>query len=369
MKSMYRLMLLITENCNLNCRYCYEHRKNKKVMSFNDAALMIDEWLANADPEAPYVLEVFGGEAFVNFPLIRQIDDYIQKNYSHLNVKYETTTNGTLVHGEIQDWLNQNREKFHIAVSLDGTKQMHDINRTFSDGKGSFDQIDLAFFTTTWPHCPAKMTISDQTLPYMAEGVIYLDSMGFKCDTTLSVGVAWDQEKNLPVLMRQLEILANYYIQNPEKELCTLLNQDLRLIHTPIDADYRFCGAGVDMLCCDTSSNVYPCQGFAPVSIGEGAETFHEFDEAGFRFTKENTCRECSWVRLCPNCYAANLQSTGNIQKVDPDLCGLYRVCILASARIQYARIMQKREMTRDDQLVLKAIQIICNQAGELYGA
>ena len=62
------------------------------------------------------------------------------------------------------------------------------------------------------------------------------------------------------------------------------------------------------------------------------------------------------FVRLCPNCYAANLQSTGNIQIVDPNLCELYKLCILASAKIQCNRILMKEEFTKDDQLVLKAI-------------
>ena len=65
------------------------------------------------------------------------------------------------------------------------------------------------------------------------------------------------------------------------------------------------------------------------------------------------------FVRLCSNCYAANLQSTGNIQKVDDNLCQLYKLCVMASAKIQAKRIMQKKEKTHDDQLVLKAVSMI----------
>lgn len=357
-----RIMLLVSESCNLRCTYCYEHQKNSKKMTFEIAKSILDKNLKYASEDEPIIIEVFGGEAFANFPLIKKIDEYINKEYSNLNVKYETTTNGTLVHGEIQEWLYERKDKFYIALSLDGTKEMHDLNRCFENGKGSFDSIDIDFFRKTWKECPAKMTISEKTLSKLAEGVVYLDKLGFKCDATLSIGVDWDQERNLPVLIEELNKLVDYYIENPDIPLCTMLNMDLRLVLTPIDDDYRFCGAGIDMMCFDTHGDAYPCQGFAPVSIGDEAKNFINYDEKNFRFSKENICKNCSWVRLCPNCYAANLQSTGDIQKVDSNLCQFYKMCILASAKIQYKRIVHKKNFTHDDQLILKAVSKIQKQ-------
>lgn len=354
-----RIMLLVTENCNLNCIYCYEHQKNKRIMTFDTAKSILDEYLPTMKEKNTVIIEVFGGEAFINFDLIKEIDNYIRDNYSDINIIYETTTNGTLVHGEIQNWLSKNKERFAISLSLDGTKYMHDQNRVYIDGKGTFNNIDMDFFRRTWPGCPAKMTISQKTLPYLAEGIKYIDSLGFKCDTTMSVGVDWDAERNVPILVKELSKLVEYYIENPDKQLCTLLNMDLRLILTPIDNDYRFCGAGIDMVCFDTQGDCYPCQGFAPVSIGKQSEYYKNFDTNSFLFNDENPCRKCMFVRLCSNCYAANLQSTGNIQKVDDNLCQLYKLCVMASAKIQAKRIMQKKEKTHDDQLVLKAVSMI----------
>ena len=117
-----RIMLLVTENCNLNCVYCYEHQKNSKVMSFSMAKDILDKQLSKCDPKAPVVIEVFGGEAFANFKLIKEIEEYVSSQYSHLHVMYETTTNGTLVHGEVQEWLLEHKDQFFIALSLDGTK-------------------------------------------------------------------------------------------------------------------------------------------------------------------------------------------------------------------------------------------------------
>ena len=352
-------MLLVTEDCNLRCSYCYEHRKNSKVMSFETAKIILDKHLMGMKPENNVVIEVFGGEAFLNFPLIRKIDDYVHDNFPQINVMYETTTNGTLVHGEIQDWLSKNKDRFFIALSLDGTKFMHNLNRRTVDGRNSFEMIDIEFFQKTWPGCPAKMTISRQTLPYMSEGIMYIDELGFKSDTTLSIGVDWDISEAVPILIKELTKLIDYYIRNPDIQLCTLLNIDFRMYLVPFDENYRFCGAGLDMICYDVLGNVYPCQGFAPVSIGELSKEYQNFDEKNFRFSEKNICKECPLVRLCSNCYAANLQSTNDIQVVDKNLCQIYKICILASAKIQYLRILAKQEFSRDDQLILKSIEEI----------
>ena len=353
------IMLLVTENCNLNCSYCYERRKNLKNMPYETAVSIIDAHLKDAAPDKPIVIEVFGGEAFANFDLIRKIDAYVERTYGDLKVFYETTTNGTLVHGEIQEWLTKRKEKFLLSVSVDGTRDMHNRNRVFASGKGSFDSIDLDFFVKTWSGCPAKMTISERTLPNMSAGIIYLESLGFKCDATLSVGMEWDYEKNQEIFIRELIKLIEYYIARPEQQLCTMLNLDLREILAPFDENYRFCGAGVTMTCYDADGKRYPCQGFAPVSIGEAAETYVDFNPDHFLLSDDNMCKRCLAARLCPNCYAANLQSDGNIQIVNRDLCSLYKLCILASAKIQYQRIAKKRTYTRDDQLTLKAIGMI----------
>ena len=354
----YHIMLLLTNECNLNCIYCYEHHKNVSKMTFHTAKYILDENIKKINQSDRIILELFGGEVFKNFSLMKEIYSYLSSNYSDYNISYETTTNGTLIHDEIQQWLYERRKHFSISLSLDGTPDMHNKNRIFKDGQGTYESIDINFFLTTWPHCPAKMTVSKLTLPNLASGVEYIEKLGFKCDATLAIGTSWP-DSTIPVFMREVGKLTDYYIMNSNIELCTMLNFDFRQIFTPIDDNYRFCGAGIDLVCFDTYGNSYPCQGFAPISIGETSRNYLNFDEKNFNFTHSNTCKYCQCVRLCPNCYAANLQSCKNIQHVDPQLCKLYKLCILASAKIQGVRILSQKEFTHDDKLVLKAINNI----------
>ncbi len=50
------------------------------------------------------------------------------------------TTNGTLIKDEIKEWIEQNSERFWLGLSVDGTKAMHNLNRS-----NSYDQIDTNF--------------------------------------------------------------------------------------------------------------------------------------------------------------------------------------------------------------------------------
>lgn len=352
-------MLLLTEECNLNCVYCYEHYKRNRKMNFNLAKEILDKFYSATNPGDTALIEVFGGEPFINFELMKSIDAYIADVYSDRKTFFETTTNGTLVHGDIQNWLYERRNRYIVSLSLDGTKEMHNRNRPFLSGKGSYDSIDLEFFLNTWPKCQAKLTMSQFTLPTLADGIINLHQLGFTADATLSTGIDWNYADNEAVLVRELEKLVDFYIANPNLELCTMLNFDLRLIFAKLNKNLRFCGAGEMTVCFDLEGNNYPCQGFAPISLGERAKKFKDYDISKFDLTRENPCYDCRFFFLCANCYSANLATTGCCHLVDINLCYSYRLCILASAKIQFERIRKKGLISKDDRLILKAISVI----------
>jgi len=104
---------------------------------------------------------------------------------------------------------------------VDETKIMHDIIRPFkATNKGSYDDIDIDFFLNNWEKLAAKTTISPETLPRLAEGVIRLHNLGFICTATFA------------------------YIKNPLVPICHMLAYELEAIFSPIDRDFRYCGAG-----------------------------------------------------------------------------------------------------------------------------
>ena len=91
----------------------------------------------------------------------------------------------------MKEWLKDHADVLQVGLSLDGTKEMHNINRC-----GSFDKIDLEFFKTVYPEESVKMTISKQTLGDIAEGVIFAQDLGYEVSCNLAYGIDWDCEEN-----------------------------------------------------------------------------------------------------------------------------------------------------------------------------
>ena len=118
-------------------------------MTFHTAKYILDENIKKINKSDRIILELFGGEVFKNFSLMKEIYSYLSSNYSDYNISYETTTNGTLIHDEIQQWLYERRKHFSISLSLDGTPDMHNKNRIFKDGQGTYESIDINFFIIT----------------------------------------------------------------------------------------------------------------------------------------------------------------------------------------------------------------------------
>lgn len=140
------LTLQVTQQCNLRCEYCgfsglyndSRQHANKK-MDFAVAKRAIDFFLNHSNERNQIHLSFYGGEPLLEFELIKKSVEYIKQNVSGKQITYGLTTNGTLLKGEIAEYLLKNH--FNISVSLDGPKEEHDANRRFVNGRGSFDTI------------------------------------------------------------------------------------------------------------------------------------------------------------------------------------------------------------------------------------
>ena len=316
------VMLTTTERCNLNCTYCYEKNKTLKSMSYNTAIDIISKELTEDDEYDEVEIQFFGGEPFFEAELIKDVCSYIWSKKWPKKYQCFTTTNGTLVHGEIKEWLLKNKDRFICSLSLDGTKRAHDINRC-----NSFDLIDIDFFKSTWPEQTVKMTISPESLPYLAESVIYIHELGFSFHNNLAYGVDWSDERLLAVLEEQLKILADFYIDHPEIPQCSMLGMSIENVILGRRIE-RWCGAGVSMRSYDTFGNLYPCHMFQPIST----ELVQPDVKQRTTFEKLNTldpkCIDC------PTCYGHNYSATGDIAKRDEGLCKFTKANTLATSYI-----------------------------------
>lgn len=356
--------ITLTEACNLNCTYCYENHKSKNKISIDTLKEIVrSEMMADNDYKV-IEFDLFGGEPFFEFEKIKEICDYINTLESDKRYIFLATTNGTLVHGEVKEWLRRH-PYFICGLSYDGTPAMQDLNRSDSSSK-----IDLDFFRKMYPEQELKMTISKESLSSLAEGVIYLQEKGFRVACNLAYGIDRSDENNKEILQCELMKLIDYYLQHPEIVPSSILEMPIiNISYTDGHEKYfRFCGAGVSTVAYHIDGTAYPCQFFMPLAVGEEkAKKSHELkfykDEIPQELIEEK-CLKCVAQSVCPTCYGANYAATGNMYRHDDNYCELTKIIIRARS---YFKAMQWQKgqlnLPEDEMLhLLNSIKIIQNK-------
>lgn len=326
------ITLLLTNSCNLNCIYCYEHNKAPESMSFETAKEILDNELIGRDMEVPVIIDLFGGEPFLNFELMKRIVDYVCHEYGTDGIHFFTTTNGTLVHGEVQKWLKAHKAIFTCGISLDGTERAHNINRS-----NSFSKIDIDFFLNTYPKQGVKMTISKESLPYLSESVIFLTELGFEVGCNCAEGIDWSDGKCGEILGEQLNLLIDYYLDHPAAKKCSMLDAKIGILSHPNPSFHRNCGSGRYMHCYDAYGECYPCQLFAPLSVGKKAIKLKDADLSDeVPIEKlDKRCAHCYYLPICPRCEGANYASTGSRFSISDVECLHRRIIFAANAKLK----------------------------------
>lgn len=132
-----------THICNLACKYCYNEDTRAPIMTHETLQRVVSETFAYLKPYPKPSVAAFiwhGGEPMVaKLPFYQQVVA-LQKQYNE-GIHYENTiqTNGILIN---EDWIEFMLEnKFRVSISIDGPKLMHDANRIYHNGKGSYDDV------------------------------------------------------------------------------------------------------------------------------------------------------------------------------------------------------------------------------------
>jgi len=136
----------VSSNCNLTCKYCFYHSiaENREVASYgimNEDTLeeIVRRGLEYADVMCGFAFQ--GGEptlAGLNFfgKVIELQQKYNKKN---LNIINSIQTNGMLIDEKWAEFLYNNN--FLVGLSLDGPKEVHNLNRVDSKSNGTFNQV------------------------------------------------------------------------------------------------------------------------------------------------------------------------------------------------------------------------------------
>ncbi len=183
--------IILTENCNLKCRYCYEKSMNEfdndldKKFNFDfsdpcDVNINLNELKNFLKQDKNPVLIFYGGEPLLKINKIIEIIDFLED----LNIKYRMQTNGILLQKLPIKYLLKIDK---ILISIDGDENITNFNRGNNVYKIITDNLFWARENGYDGEFVARMTIS-QSFPDVYKQVIHLISL---VDNGLFSSIHW----------------------------------------------------------------------------------------------------------------------------------------------------------------------------------
>ena len=298
--------LVLTEKCNLQCRYCYakslaefDNGLDKKFkFDFNEPCVSkvdvpkLKEFL-DKDKEA--VLVFYGGEPLLQIDKIKEIMD-------NIDVPFRMQTNGILLDKLDSHYLNRIDK---ILISLDGNEEVTDKYR----GKGTYSKImsniEKIKQNDYKGELIARMTVA-QDNPDIYKNVTDLVNAGFtSVHWQLDVGFYKEDYKKEKISKffeeynKSISKLVDYWIEGMEsgdvlKFYPFLAIADSILKEEPTKLR---CGAGHSGYAISTSGKVVACP------IMNNIESFKagnlETNPSDLKKFEMSECDECDYLGLC----------------------------------------------------------------------
>lgn len=133
-------------SCNLRCRYCFyademnlRSEPTRGFMNEETLEILVKKTLQQVSHAATFAFQ--GGEpTLVGLDFYRHLIELEKKyNTNGITVHNSLQTNGIVLNEEWAQFLHDNQ--FLVGLSLDGYEELHDENRKFPDGSGSFSRV------------------------------------------------------------------------------------------------------------------------------------------------------------------------------------------------------------------------------------
>jgi uncharacterized protein len=145
-----QLIINVTENCNLRCKYCaysgiYTNNRShgSTYMERDIAEKVLQDYyrgyciVKQVNPGLKPAVSFYGGEPTLAFELLKSIIPSIRKLFGKTALLNITTNGTTLTHEMIEFFIDN---EVILSFSLNGDQEEHNRMRVYPDGKGSFEK-------------------------------------------------------------------------------------------------------------------------------------------------------------------------------------------------------------------------------------
>jgi sulfatase maturation enzyme AslB (radical SAM superfamily) len=324
-----------------------------------ETALNAVDWIFTHVPDYADGVEIgfIGGEPLLEFELMRRIFEYVCNKKPAVPHIFFASTNGTLLTDEMKAWFTERKECFWLGLSLDGTKETHDRNRS-----NSFDKIDIDFFLRTWPEQDIKMTLSEFSLGRLAQDIKYLHSLGFKKIGGVNLAEGsfdWDKDEYIRLIIPQLAELVEFYVENDHLAPNQMFDKKLEICEGKRERK-KWCGIGTGTPFFDVDGKRYPCSFITPMTFPQNElddilQTDFTKDEL---FIDDDCFSNCYIYPLCPCCSGSNYMVNKTFRKRIKSKCRIQKLIALFTADMQ-AKLIQKNPKRYDDTTLYYTIEAV----------
>lgn len=335
--------MLLTNDCNLACSYCFESNKGKDYMPKEMALDILKATYNPVDPMAGiFTLNMFGGEPLMNWDTFKAVCDYVLEN--NLKIRITATTNLTLLTDEMIDYIDE--LSIPVLVSVDGIKEVHDKHRC-----NSFDKVienmkklidrDLGYLIE------ARMTVAPDTAKYMYESVKMLVDLGINNIANVPASdLEWDAQSIQDYKDNYEKILDMYIdILNDETNKRNIslykVDQALNLALEPIKEDTSMCNIGNPRwVIVDWKGDIWPCPDYPTTDnvdliAGKIGNFYTGVDEtkvdpkpmvATYELER---CKGCEAISICKSgCPYENYTKNGKFNEPTIGYCTLQKAFV-----------------------------------------
>ena len=191
------LRLVLTEQCNLRCAYCYAAKKDR-VMPADLLATILAAARAESGRFGRVSFELTGGEPLLAFPLVAAVLNATRDPQAPFAAPVDVTvlTNGLLLTEPRLDLLAAHGAK--LRVSLDGGPGAHRLYRTAPKARGddSYQGVVAALGQAQLKgiDLSVNMVVAPQTVAMTAESFFTVrDICGSRVKVSPAIGLYWPE--------------------------------------------------------------------------------------------------------------------------------------------------------------------------------
>ena len=334
----------LTQRCNLTCGFCHSSAVGVAASGMDatsETLAAVARFIAHA-PGRSKTIAFQGGEPALCLDLIAFFQAELAKAVAPGTVvAYGMTTNGTLLTEAVLDRLEAMDVK--LSLSIDGPAPLHDVERRFEDGSGSYAATSAArrVLKDRYRRIYAGqiMVVTAQTAPHYRDIIDEFVAAGgrsfrFKMVTPLGRGKRYVRaEGALPhdaaaaTHIAVIEYLKQMFVERGllvgENYVITFLRKLMERVNVG-DVDTRNpCGIASSVVDFDVRGRIHACHEtskYKPFLLGDASMAYKEvYESDAARAARSYTdlarhagCRSCAYFNYCTPCPAKNYQASGD---------------------------------------------------------